>query len=314
MKLLDTVCGINLHKRRKNSSSVCVTTEELTEYGTRVVTDIDDTVKSSGGLKIFGIAIGGVDIQYKRGSFYPGAFQFAFELSNSTKMAVNPIPPKIAVLTARAKEFKFALALKPEDKLCSAYRFTGKKNGISNWGVGNVYYGSVVEWIFQNRKGLRKFKNFELLMGYDAKMNKVNNYILIGDTGEKDEDCGERIALRHPKAIKAIFLHTVSDKHDRTMVTVPKDRVLNGVPIYYFRTYVNAAMKAYQENLISSDAVKRVINAARLELNKSELLKPNKLSIPKSAKKTVIQNYLIQTRRRELEMDIREAQAFLNFR
>ena len=32
------------------------------EKGTRVVTDIDDTVKSSGGVKIFGIALGGIDV------------------------------------------------------------------------------------------------------------------------------------------------------------------------------------------------------------------------------------------------------------
>ena len=29
----------------------------------RVVTDIDDTVKSSGGVKLFGIALGGIDVR-----------------------------------------------------------------------------------------------------------------------------------------------------------------------------------------------------------------------------------------------------------
>jgi len=32
------------------------------EVGTRVVTDIDDTVKSSGGIKLFGIPLGGIDV------------------------------------------------------------------------------------------------------------------------------------------------------------------------------------------------------------------------------------------------------------
>jgi hypothetical protein len=32
------------------------------EVGTRVVTDIDDTVKSSGGVKLFGIPLGGIDV------------------------------------------------------------------------------------------------------------------------------------------------------------------------------------------------------------------------------------------------------------
>lgn len=30
----------------------------------RVITDIDDTVKSSGGVRLFGIALGGIDVSY----------------------------------------------------------------------------------------------------------------------------------------------------------------------------------------------------------------------------------------------------------
>lgn len=30
----------------------------------RVVTDIDDTVKSSGGVRLFGIALGGIDVSF----------------------------------------------------------------------------------------------------------------------------------------------------------------------------------------------------------------------------------------------------------
>ena len=113
----------------------------------RVVTDIDDTVKSSGGLKLFGVPLGGVDIQYNRGEFYPGAFQFFFELSAHNRKSNFDIP-KVAVLTARAKEFLFALALKPKDKLCSAFRKIGVANGYPGWGVSleHVYYGSVAEW------------------------------------------------------------------------------------------------------------------------------------------------------------------------
>lgn len=38
------------------------TVEEFIEIGTRVVTDIDDTIKSSGGVKLFGIPLGGIDV------------------------------------------------------------------------------------------------------------------------------------------------------------------------------------------------------------------------------------------------------------
>jgi hypothetical protein len=63
----------------------------------------------------------------------------------------------------------------------------------------------VVEWIFQNRKGLRKFKNFEMLLGNDARTSLVNDYVLIGDTGERDEDAGERIASRYPSHIRVMI-------------------------------------------------------------------------------------------------------------
>lgn len=43
-----------------------------TSYRVKVITDIDDCVKSSGGVKLFGIALGGIDKQYDRGQFYPG--------------------------------------------------------------------------------------------------------------------------------------------------------------------------------------------------------------------------------------------------
>ena len=69
---------------------------------TQVVTDIDDTIKSSGGVAIAGIALGGVDTSYTRNSFYPGVFQFGLELAAHTAKPRDP-PNKMAVLTARAE-------------------------------------------------------------------------------------------------------------------------------------------------------------------------------------------------------------------
>lgn len=248
-----------------------------TSLRTRVVTDIDDTVKSSGGVNIFGIALGGIDTQFKRGEFYPGVFQFLLELSKGitsgvVKKSGSTLPPeKVAVLTARAREFKFALALKPKDKLCTAFREVGKKNGVTNWGIGPVYYGSVAEWVLQGRKGIRKFDNFEKLMRDDrlhSGMVARRKYILVGDTGEKDEDAGERIIAKYPRSVSAVFLHVVSKEQDRSRVVLPKDRKINGVPILYFRTYVGAAQKAMQNRLITEAGLLRVVDAAREDLLK----------------------------------------------
>eukprot|EP01035_Chromulina_nebulosa_P021514 gene21514-27858_t len=306
----------------------------LIEVGTRVVTDIDDTVKSSGGVKLFGIALGGVDVQYDRGVFYPGAFQFAFELAmnafqkKQSKLTYSNSysPPKVAVLTARAKEFKFALALKPEGKLCSAYRSIGKVNGFADWGVGQVYYGSVKEWIFQHRKGIRKFRNFERLIENDKKLNRINDYILIGDTGEKDEDAGERIALKYgPSRLKAIFLHCVTDNHDDHIGLsrkIPTDRNCNDVPIYYFKTYVGAATKAFKGKLISSDSVMKVISNAQSELRQ---LDPHfshpigddqidSITFKKISSSNIVDKLFTKSRWLDLQKDIKEAKAAIAYR
>lgn len=83
---------------------------------TQVVSDIDDTLKSSGGVQIGGVALGGIDVQYARGEFYPGVFQFMWELSlfsvklnqrysgnentDMNSQLSKLTPPKVAVLTA----------------------------------------------------------------------------------------------------------------------------------------------------------------------------------------------------------------------
>ena len=96
---------------------------------TQVVTDIDDTVKSSGGVAIAGIALGGVDTSFTRNSFYPGVFQFGLELASAGS---RKNPNKIAVLTARAEEFKWALEIKQSSKLCSRYRQAGEAQDLQD--------------------------------------------------------------------------------------------------------------------------------------------------------------------------------------
>jgi hypothetical protein len=157
-------------QQRGRSSSEVNMVGILNQPYTQVISDVDDTLKSSGGVNVGGVALGGIDVQYKRGDFYPGVFQFMLELSLSsgsiTRESIK-IPPKVSILTARAEEFKVALELKEDSKLAVAFRKTGEEAGISDWGLGPVLYGSVAEWILQDRKGLRKFSNFERLLQQD---------------------------------------------------------------------------------------------------------------------------------------------------
>jgi hypothetical protein len=290
----------------------------------KVITDIDDTVVSSGGHMFCGIMIGGVDNQYKHGEFYPGVTQFGLELARAKQVLPKLLfhtrnvlnrkqkqgndykstsiePSKVSVLTARAKELKFAMALKPTSKVCHAFHQRGTAHGLPSWGVGDVQYGSLAEWILSHRRGWRKAKNFGQMVRADERVGDSRKYVFIGDTGDRDEDAAERMAKAFPNKLRAVFLHTVfpvgvdgsaavsklrsrSARHTASVsVTsavkslpreqrgiVRADRTVNGVPIYYFRTYIGAAVKAYKANLIDLAAVKRVAVQAAADMQQHE--------------------------------------------
>lgn len=238
---------------------------------TQVISDVDDTLKSSGGIKIGEIALGGIDIQYKRGEMYPGVVQFMLELSLHSQYQQMEIdkcqralfPPKVAVLTARAEELKVALELKETSKIVMAFRKTGEKLGFKDWGIGPVLYGSVAEWIIQDRKGLRKFSNFERLLEQDPTGVSIQ-YIYVGDTGELDQEAGQAMLREYPEFIKAIFLHVVSET---PFPKIPPPKLINGRPVIFFRTYAGAAAKACQLGLMSVNGMMRVVHAAEESLD-----------------------------------------------
>lgn len=246
---------------------------------TQVISDVDDTLKSSGGVNVAGVALGGIDVQYKRGDFYPGVFQFMLELSlhsidryteslapeeeeeeedREQKRTAKLCPAKVAVLTARAEEFKAALELKANSKLAVAFRTAGENAGHEGWGLGPVLYGSVAEWVVQDRKGMRKFSNFERLLEQDP-TGTVMRYIYVGDTGELDQEAGETMLREYPEVVKAVFLHVVSDLPDPV---VPPPKLINGRPVVFFRTYVGAAARAAQLGLMDDEGMMRVVAAA----------------------------------------------------
>lgn len=261
---------------------------------TQVVSDIDDTLKSSGGVTVAGVSLGGIDVQYDRGDFYPGVFQFMWELSSysvtinqryydeylvekggnggKSKTALQLSPPKVAVLTARAEEFKAALEIKDESKLAQAFRKAGESSKINptkEWGVGPVLYGSVSEWVIQYKKGLRKFNNFERLLEQDPS-GQIMQYVYVGDTGELDQEAGETMLREYPEVVQAVFLHVVSSDPPSSFppsgLSIPPPKLINGRPLVFFRTYVGAAAKASQLGLMEPDGLMRVVEEAEKSL------------------------------------------------
>lgn len=240
----------------------------------QVITDIDDTIKSSGGLALANIPLGGVDTSYARGSYYPGVFHFAAALAAASFLGP---PAPVAVLTARAEEFKIFLEIKQSDRLCLGFKDAGASRGLIDWGVGPVLYGSVQEWIFQERKGWRKFENFKKLYAQNAEaeggagpLGRATRgslqYVFIGDNGssEKDLEAAERIIAEFPDALSAVFLHAVSG--DEQPAPLPEDGDCDGVPVRYFRTYATAAAKACSLGLIGAGGARKVLDAIEADL------------------------------------------------
>ena len=175
----------------------------------QVITDIDDTIKSSGGVALGTIPLGGVDTSFARGACYPGVFRFGAELAAHAMGSSRP-PAPMAVLTARAREFRWALEIKQSDKICQGFRRAGEAAGLSEWGIGPVLYGSVQEWICQERKGWRKFENFKVLRASSGDSDL--RWVFVGDNGssEKDLEAAEMIISEYPRALRAVFMHAVS--------------------------------------------------------------------------------------------------------
>jgi hypothetical protein len=145
------------------------------------------------------------------------------------------------------------------------------KYGHTSWGIGadEVYYGSVLEWILQHRKGQRKSANFDLMLARDRLTLPPLRYIFVGDTGDRDEDAAERMIQSHGSSVfLAVFLHLVSGNPLGVSGSgsLPADRVYQSVSIFYFRTYVSAGWKAYQHGLISREALQCIIDESLQDL------------------------------------------------
>ena len=105
--------------------------------------------------------------------------------------------------------------------------------------------------------------------------------------------------------VRAVFLHVVSDSPNRDRLLIPNDRVFQGVPIYYFRTYVGAAGKACKCGLISKTGLFRVLDEAERDLYSKENAKWEPTTLLKGG--YPFNKFMKASRRIELENDIENA-------
>jgi hypothetical protein len=86
----------------------------------------------------------------------------------------------------------------------------------------------------------------------------LTTYLYVGDTGEMDGEAGEQMLRYYPDIVRGVFLHVVSEGGDQGKVRIPNDKIIRGRPIAHFRTYVGAAVKAWEWGMMREEAVERV--------------------------------------------------------
>uniref|UniRef100_A0A7S1UMT0 Uncharacterized protein n=1 Tax=Grammatophora oceanica TaxID=210454 RepID=A0A7S1UMT0_9STRA len=127
-------------------------------------------------------------------------------------------------------------------------------------------------------------------------------YVYVGDTGESDQEVGETMLRReYPDYVKAVFLHVLSDNPDGPP-SLPAPKLVQGRPLLFFRTYVGAAIQAYQLGFLTETSLASVIHAAHRKLEE----------VPKTSLKWIdlqrdmeeVQRVLSQSRLEELGVEV----------
>ena len=130
-------------------------------------------------------------------------------------------------------------------------------------------YGSVQEWLVQDWKGWRKFENFKILKTLLPHRGEQFDFVFIGDTGELDLEAGMRMlnSAATRSSMRAILMHVVAFGDDEPVI--PRDKIINGKPVCYFRTYVGACLKAAECQLVEPLELRGVILQACDDLRAS---------------------------------------------
>ncbi len=201
----------------------------------KVLSDIDDTFLANWK-----------DTRYPPKSVYPGVLQFYRELDRGP-----------GVLPGREGDLTFVSArpMDPlgliEDRTLAALRERGVPNAV-------MLAGSFTHLIGNSRIAEKKFENFS----HYLQLFPEYGFVFTGDSGQGDVFFGEQMLAAAPEDVRAVFIHDVVATSESTRRAWREKR------IFFFDTYVGAAVEAYHLGLIARDGVARVASAAREELER----------------------------------------------
>ncbi len=201
----------------------------------KVLSDIDDTFLANWK-----------DTRYPSKTVYPGVLQFYRELDRGPGV----IPGREGDLT-----FVSARPMDPLGLIEDRTLETLRQHGV---GSAVMLSGAFTHLLGNARIAEKKFDNFSRY----AQLYPEYGFVFTGDSGQGDVAFGEQMLAAHPGSVRAIFIHDVVDTPEATRKAWRAKR------IFFFDTYIGAAVEAYEMGVIARDGVARVARAAREELEK----------------------------------------------
>ncbi|RKH11157.1 DUF2183 domain-containing protein [Corallococcus sp. CA047B] len=226
----------------------------------KVLSDIDDTFFANW-----------VDKRYPSKTVYPGVLAFYQELDRGPGI----IPGRLGDLTF--------VSARPQDPLGLIENATLESLRERGVPLAVMLSGSFFHLVGNTRIAQKKFENFEQY----ARLFPEYGFVFVGDSGQGDVEFGARMLAAQPQTVRAVFIHDV--------VATPeaKREEWRARHIFFFDTYVGAAVEAFHAGVVSRDGVDRIATAAVESLAA--------ITFPTPAQR--------QTREAELARDLARAQA-----
>jgi phosphatidate phosphatase APP1 len=185
--------------------------------------------------------------------------------------------------------FKSALTRLPFEGVAGFYRALHK--GYSGKCYNPIFYVSSSQWniydllvdfctfrnipkgifMLENFKKIRFRKLFKLRGRLNPHMHKINkisllletyphlNFILIGDSGQKDAEIYKKIALEYPGRILAIYIRDIRKSRAKKVMVIGKELNYAGIEMLLIKDTVYAAEHAIKNKFIKKEYLQDVI-------------------------------------------------------
>lgn len=220
------------------------------------MSDIDDTLVSSGGT-----FPAGVDYRFPKHTIYPGVLAFYRELdlgASPDGIWDSDRLGNMVFLSARPHIYKDSSEEHSYKRFRKLRELTHGLHANPVLLAGDLK-GFALTWGNMEPIVVKKYENF---VEYAA-LYPEYNFVLVGDNGQGDAAFALRAIKTHGKRIKAAFIHRV---RPRKLTYGFDPAAPEAERVYFFATYVGAALWAWQAQLIHKKGVLRVIESARRDI------------------------------------------------